>query len=221
MNPTRMPPYNVANDGTGPYAMFQCEQCGREYRTQPVFVEQVTQQVAKSALGGFLRNVPFVGGAAADQVESDQYRTSLTQEELDKAWAEVGRNFQECQACRQVVCLPDFDVQSDFCRNDSPRSTELAAREAEQAGAQAAAFFGGLANAFGVGDAVKAGVAQAQTEQSAQTGASACASCGSAVAAGAKFCANCGTPTAATCTSCGTAVAAGAKFCANCGTPVG
>ncbi len=78
----------------------------------------------------------------------------------------------------------------------------------------------------------------------------ACASCGTANAVGAKFCANCGTsmapPTVACpscnaanpegakfcsscgnalgpahCAGCGTELAAGAKFCAGCGTPVG
>ena len=53
--------------------------------------------------------------------------------------------------------------------------------------------------------------------------AAACASCGGALAAGAKFCANCGTPvpTKAFCTGCGTELAPGAKFCANCGQPAG
>jgi predicted amidophosphoribosyltransferase len=41
------------------------------------------------------------------------------------------------------------------------------------------------------------------------------------MAAGAKFCASCGTPvpTKAFCTGCGQERAAGAKFCANCGQP--
>ena len=49
----------------------------------------------------------------------------------------------------------------------------------------------------------------------------ACASCQTPNAAGAKFCANCGTamPQAKFCASCGTSLAPGAKFCADCGTP--
>jgi Double zinc ribbon len=39
------------------------------------------------------------------------------------------------------------------------------------------------------------------------------------VAAGAKFCAECGTPMAKHCTNCNASLVATAKFCAECGTP--
>ncbi len=45
-----------------------------------------------------------------------------------------------------------------------------------------------------------------------------CGSCGSPVAAGAKFCSECGTPQALACPTCSTPHAVGAKFCAECGT---
>ena len=47
------------------------------------------------------------------------------------------------------------------------------------------------------------------------------ASCGAAMAPGAKFCAECGTPAAQprACASCGKQLQAGAKFCPDCGTP--
>ncbi len=252
MEPTRKAPYSVSNDGTGPYAMFTCESCGRDYRAQPVLVEEVKETIAKSAFGGLLRNIPLVGNAAANQVDNDRYRNTLTNDELEKAWAEVKVNFAECQSCRRIVCIPDFDMASGFCKEDSPRSEELQARDAEQAGAAAASFLGGIANAFGIPDAMKA--AAAQQAAAAQPGAApaapsgwgapaaatpaatpvapaaapaaaapaaTCASCGGALAAGAKFCANCGTPvpTKAFCTGCGKELAPGAKFCANCGQP--
>jgi hypothetical protein len=215
LEPTRLPPYSVYNDGSGPYAMFTCESCGRDYRAQPVLVEEIKESVTKSAFGGFLRNIPIVGDAAANQVENDKYRNTLTKDELDKAWAEVKVNFGECQACRKVVCIPDFDVSSGFCREDSPRSEELMARDAQQAGAAAAGFLSGVANVFGVTDAVKASAAAAAA-------AGACTSCGAALQPGAKFCAGCGTPvpTKAFCANCGAALPAGAKFCAGCGTAV-
>jgi hypothetical protein len=218
VQPTRLPPYSVTNDGTGPYAIFTCESCGRDYRAQPVFVEEVKETIAKSALGGFLRNIPIVGGAAANQVEGDRYRNTLTKDELDKAWADVKVNFAECQSCRKVVCIPDFDVPSGYCREDSPRSEELEVHEAQQAGAAAASFFAGVAGALGVTEAVKAGAAQAVVAAPAAT---TCASCGTALAPGARFCPSCGTAVAAKafCAACGTELAAGAKFCANCGKP--
>jgi hypothetical protein len=232
VEPTRKAPYSVYNDGTGPYAMFTCESCGRDYRAQPVLVQEVKEQITKSAFGGFLRNIPVVGNAAANQVENDRYRNTLTNDELEKAWTEVKVNFAECQSCRRIVCIPDFDVASGFCKEDSPRSEELQQRDAQQAGAAAASFFGGIANAFGIPDAMKAAAAQQQAQQAAgvvpgaatvpAASGGACSSCGGALAPGAKFCANCGTPVPqkAFCTGCGKELAAGAKFCANCGTPV-
>jgi membrane protease subunit (stomatin/prohibitin family) len=47
----------------------------------------------------------------------------------------------------------------------------------------------------------------------------ACANCNAGLAPGAKFCAECGTPTQKHCTNCNAMVSASAKFCAECGTP--
>jgi membrane protease subunit (stomatin/prohibitin family) len=47
-----------------------------------------------------------------------------------------------------------------------------------------------------------------------------CPQCHSAVRAGSKFCAECGTPMAKHCTNCNADLSATAKFCAECGTPV-
>jgi membrane protease subunit (stomatin/prohibitin family) len=46
-----------------------------------------------------------------------------------------------------------------------------------------------------------------------------CANCHSPVQAGAKFCAECGTPMQKHCTNCNASLSASAKFCAECGTP--
>jgi class 3 adenylate cyclase len=45
----------------------------------------------------------------------------------------------------------------------------------------------------------------------------ACGTCGTAYAVGAKFCAECGTPQLAACPSCGATTSLGAKFCPHCG----
>ena len=46
-----------------------------------------------------------------------------------------------------------------------------------------------------------------------------CTACGATNRAGAKFCSECGVPTAAVCPSCGTAMTGG-RFCSECGTPL-
>jgi membrane protease subunit (stomatin/prohibitin family) len=46
-----------------------------------------------------------------------------------------------------------------------------------------------------------------------------CANCHSQVHAGAKFCAECGTPMQKHCTNCNASLSTSAKFCAECGTP--
>ena len=88
----------------------------------------------------------------------------------------------------------------------------------------------------GAGAAADAGVTCASCGTANAAGAKFCANCGTSLApptekcpncaadnaVGAKFCSSCGTSLApAACASCGTELAAGAKFCASCGTAVG
>jgi len=221
MQPSRMPTYSVNNDGTGPYAIFSCERCSREYRSAPSVVQAVTQSVAKSTLGGFLRNIPIVGNTAANQLDNDQYRTSMNQQELAQAWAQMSSSFRECPTCQQIVCTSDYDAIADTCTDDSPRAAEIEAAKAQQA----AAAFKGVADVFGLGGVLSESVAKASAAAaaSAATASTAtCASCGTALASGARFCASCGTPVAQpiTCKQCGTELSEGARFCASCGTPV-
>ena len=245
--PSRMPRYTISNDGMGPYAIFYCDRDNREYRSTPAVAQTVQDGVKRGVLGGLLRNVPVVGWAAANQVENQQYRSSMSQDELNSAFATVVQYFRECPTCHQIVCVPDFDEVSGFCNEDSPRAAEVAAAQAQQAGAMARGF----ADAFGISGAMQRGMANAQAQQAAQAAAGTpatqpvggppspvaaamaaaalnaaasmtpCTNCGTPLAAGTKFCANCGTPVAQakTCANCGTELAAGTKFCANCGTP--
>ena len=225
--PSRMSRYTVSNDGVGPYAIFYCDRDQREYRSTPSVQQTITDSVKRGALGGLLRNVPVVGWAAANQVENQQYRSSMSQDELNTAWGQVSQYFRECPTCHQIVCVPDFDEVSGFCNDDSPRRNEIATAQAQQAGAMVQGF----ANAFGIGAKVQQGMANAAAAQAAQQQAptgppsappSAPPSGGmppevrAAMVAGAMNAASGMTP----CATCGTMLAAGAKFCANCGTPV-
>jgi hypothetical protein len=219
----RMPQHDVRNDGYGPYVMFYCEKCQREYHSTAKAVTTIAQDTAKSVFGGLLRNIPLVGDAVADSVDNntDRYRTSMTDQELNAAWAEVQSNFRECPTCHMVVCIPDFDEVSGFCRDDSPRSQEIAQAQAEQAGA----VLKGFANAFGISDALKHAQEEAQARRMSQAAAQAagliCPQCHSAVQPGQKFCGTCGAPMAppeVACPKCGTLTST--NFCPNCGTKV-
>ena len=61
--------------------------------------------------------------------------------------------------------------------------------------------------------------APAPQQPAAQTATMSCANCESQLPVGAKFCAECGTPTQKHCTNCNASLGATSKFCAECGTP--
>jgi hypothetical protein len=214
----RMARYDVRNDGVGPYATFFCDRCSREYRSQPDVKNTVTNEVGRNVLGGFLRNIPVVGYAAANTVENQnqRYTTTMTPQQLQAAWAQVKDNFHECPTCHQIVCNSDWDAQSGYCADDSPRKGEIAQAEAEQA----AGVMKGFANAFGLGDAIKNA---ADAAKQASTMAARCPKDGTLAKPGTKFCPECGSPmiqpTLATCPKCGQPTG-GAKFCPNCGAKI-
>jgi DNA-directed RNA polymerase subunit M/transcription elongation factor TFIIS len=213
-----MPRYDIRNDGVGPYCVFYCDTCGREFRSQPNIASTVTQDLGRQALGGLLRKVPLVGGDLAENVlgEDARYSYKMTPPQIEQAWKQAQEHFRECPTCLRIVCLSDFDVQSGFCQEDSPRTEEIS----EARGAQAGAALKGFANAFGLGDALK-GVENAVNQ--AQAGLVTCPQCGTNAAAGTKFCPECGAPmsqpAAGKCPQCGAAVGA-AKFCPECGARV-
>lgn len=215
---SHMPRYDIRNDGAGPYAIFYCDICNREFRSQPDVGGAVVQDLGRQALGGLLRKVPLVGSSVATSVvgEDPRYSYKMTPQQLESAWQQVQEHFRECPTCQRIVCLSDFDTQSGYCQEDSPRQEEIA----EARGAQAGAALKGLANAFGLGAAVQQA---SQAVQRAQEQLARCPQCGTVAAAGTKFCPECGTPMAQPasdrCPKCG-AETRGAKFCPECGTRI-
>lgn len=218
MATSRMPRYDVRNDGIGPYAVFYCDKCSREFRSSPDVGGAIAQDIGKQALGGFLKGVPLVGRAAAEGVmgQDPRYRYSLTPQELQSHWKQVEQNFHECPTCKLVVCPSDWDAQTNYCSEDSPRKNEIAKAEAQQAGN----VLKGFADAFGIGDAIKS------ASEAAKRSAGQMATCpkdGTVAPAGTKFCPECGSPmqqpSADLCPKCG-ANAMGAKFCPECGTKI-
>jgi hypothetical protein len=216
---SRMPRYDVRNDGIGPYAVFYCETCSREFRSQPDVVGSVAQDLGKEVASGLLRKVPLFGSAVANSVmgEDPRYSYKMTPQQLDKAWSQVQVQFRECPTCSRIVCLSDFDTRSGFCNEDSPRTNEISEAEGQQAGAA----IKGFAAAFGLGDVMKNVEQAAKTAQNAASQTARCPKDGIMAAPGTKFCPECGTPMIQpqvdACPKCGQPTY-GAKFCPGCGT---
>lgn len=216
--PSRMPRYDVRNDGTGPYAIFYCDQCSREFRSQPNLGGTIASNIGQDITGGLLRKIPLFGDALANNAERNdpRYVYDLTSQQLAEHWNQVKHNFRECTTCNQIVCLSDFDDQAGFCNQDSPRATQIA----EARGQQAGAALKGIAGAFGLGAAFEQA---GRAAQQAMSQVARCPSCSAIANPGTKFCPECGTPmvqpTVATCSKCG-AETHGAKFCPNCGNKI-
>ncbi len=47
---SRMPRYDIRNDGAGPYAIFYCDVCSREFRSQPDLAKRIARILEKSGL---------------------------------------------------------------------------------------------------------------------------------------------------------------------------
>lgn len=218
---SRMPRYDIRNDGAGPYAIFYCDTCNREFRSQPDVAGAITQDLGRSAVSGLLRKVPLVGNTVADNVvgEDPRYTYKMNQGQLESAWKQVQQHFHECPTCQRIVCLSDFDVKSGYCNEDSPRTNEIAEARGEQAGAA----LKGIANAFGLGGVMQQVGQAAQSAERASTQLAHCPSDGTLAAPGTKFCPECGAamiqPAVVKCPKCG-ADTQGGKFCPNCGAKV-
>ncbi len=216
--PSKMPRYDVRNDGVGPYAIFYCDVCNREQRSQPDIGNTVATDIGRQAVSGFLRKVPLVGSAVANNVvgQDPRYSYSLNPQQLQKAWDQVKDRFRECPTCHQIVCLSDFDETSGFCQEHSPRTNEIAEARAEQAGRMVKGF----AAAFGLDQALANAGQAAKAASSAAAQMARCPNDGTLAAPGTKFCPECSTPmvqpVAQVCPKCGKPTG-GAKFCPNCG----
>ena len=188
---SRMTRYDIRNDGAGPYAIFYCDSCGREFRSQPDIANSVKTDIGRGALGGLLRNIPFVGSSVADSVtgEDSRYTYKMTGPQLENAWQQMQAHFGECPTCRRIVCLSDFDAQSGFCNEDSPRAQQID----EGRGAQAGAAIKGFATAFGLGDVFdKARQGAEEAQRQAKGGQARCPNDGTMAPAGTQFCPHCG-----------------------------
>jgi rubrerythrin len=216
---SRMPRYDIRNDGGGPYAIFYCDACYREFRSKPSLANTVAQDIGRQAVSGLLRKV--AGNKLAESVmgEDPRYSMKMTPAQIESAWHQAQDHFRECPTCQRIVCLADFDTVSGCCQEDSPRTEEIAEARRVQAGAA----LKGIATAFGLGEVIKEASQAAETASRVLNHMARCPVDGLLAAPGTKFCPECGTalvqPASDACPSCGEATQ-GAKFCPNCGTRI-
>jgi len=115
----------------------------------------------------------------------------MTPAQVDSAWNQVQVNFHECPTCQRIVCLSDFDTQSGFCQEDSPRSQQIT----EARSAQAGAALKGFASPFGLGEAIdKAKQAAKEPSKRAAATLACCPKDGTTASVGTKFSPECGSP---------------------------
>lgn len=160
---------------------------------------------------------------------------------LENSIAEKQAKLQGAQGDKAVMGL----LGEDWARQQSATIlTELAknpgaggvasAGAAAGVGLAAGSVFGDMASQMftrpvqPAGDPMAGNVGRNRTsrfspaEPAAQAATETCPGCGASVAAGAKFCPECGNrlaPQQVPCSGCGTAIASTAKFCPECGTP--
>src|SRR5690242_21068828 len=117
----RMPRYDIRNEGAGPYAVFYCDKCAREFHSQVVIPSNDVTNLGRTVLEGLLRNIPVVGYDVANNVQDPRYMTTMSADQLQHAWQQVEEFFHECPTCRMLVCVTDWDPDTGTCKDDRPR----------------------------------------------------------------------------------------------------
>jgi rubrerythrin len=188
---------------------FNCERCGNGYMS--TFQRNVTGMAgdALRAASGLLGGV---FGRAADSAYDVQRMIGGPAHDaaLRRAVEEMKPLFHQCQRCGQWVCQDVcWNSERNQCVNCSPKmDQEIAAIESEGTIQQL--------RQKAMSEVDLTGGVQLQSTAAAKT----CPQCSASVAAGHKFCAECGANVNAPrqCPSCGVEAKPGVKFCGECGT---
>lgn len=201
---------------------FYCDLCREGYKTR--FIECKSNKkgrffrslgnlasAAGSMAGGKLGSLGYGLDRGSDVIsERFQGMSADWHKEHEPAFEtaqnEAKGHFKRCPRCKKYVCDNDWNEEAGLCVGEAPReSTEVAAARAEKMvedikeKAKNTTVFTG-------------NIEQRQTL---------CPACNKPAGEG-KFCNNCGAPlTQAKCSRCGAALAAGTRFCGECGNKVG
>jgi hypothetical protein len=203
--------YHDHSNGSGYQFEFFCDKCGNGHRsgfqTSGIGLASSLLKAAGSIFGGGLSQAGWAGDHVKDALRGPAWDSAF-----GKAIEECKPFFRQCTRCGIWAC-PEvcWNEARGLCENCAPDLTEQAA-------------------------SIQAHVAVEQTWEKARAGdqtrgldvkdqevavGSGCRKCQAALAAGAKFCAQCGTPAEVAgpkfCSQCGGQLAAGSRFCAQCG----
>ena len=216
--------YDDLSTDRGYQFKFHCDKCGNGFMSR--FQPSVT-----GTAGSLLRAAGNIFGGWASSAGNSAYELQRAvggkahDEALQKAVEEGKQHFHQCSRCGRWVC-PEvcWNASAGQCEGCAPDyQEELASSHAhakaeatrEQLNEKARATDYASKIDLSAGATVKA---PAPAVQQGATGA-ACISCGAEVGK-AKFCPECGTPTAparATCAGCGHQPEGAPKFCPECG----
>jgi len=200
--------YDDLSTDRGYQFRFHCDKCGNghmsEYEASVMGTAAGLLQAAGNLFGGML------GSAGSSAYEVQRAVGGKGHDDALRKAVQAGKQyFKQCSRCGRWVC-PDvcWNAKAGQCEDCAPdEQEELAAQKAQAAREQI----------------------YAKTREQDYTSdldfgkhaVAACTSCGAKMAAGVKFCAECGTPAAAAkpkfCSGCGAKLEAGAKFCPECG----
>ncbi len=192
---------------------FFCDRCGNGFRTRfkPFALGSVTGvlDTASSLLGGLFGQAANVSGRM-----TEAQREQARQQALIEAIAELKPHFKQCPKCMAWVCTKTcWNDKRGLCKNCAPDlQVEMSAMQSARA----------VEKAF-ENSAADAEDTQLVTGSWSDKKVASCPTCSAPLAAGAKFCPECGAKINAEkhCTECGAKLAPGAKFCAECGTKAG
>ncbi|HYV97274.1 MAG TPA: zinc ribbon domain-containing protein [Gemmatimonadaceae bacterium] len=194
--------YTDLSSNRGYQFKFFCQKCGNGYLSTFKPNSIGTAAAAANAVSSFLGGIFGRAAAGAQQLEA-LVAGSQHDAALKAAVDEIGPSFKQCSRCGNWVCEQVcWNAKAGLCETCAP------ALEEEKASAQA----------YAARDQVNADVRAPSPPPPGATAAP-CRNCG-ADTKQAKFCPECGTPTALavrTCTKCGASVQGGAKFCPECG----
>ncbi len=193
--------YTDLSDAQGYQFEFRCDVCGTGYRSQFIRSKLGTAGALLEGAGSVLGGLFGRASNAADRARDITDRQARD-DALKQASNEIMSLFTRCTRSNDWVDESCWNEARGLCVRCAPKlAGEMEATRAEVEIQQ-------MRQAM-----------QGETVFSGDTSARAtvCPGCGKPVGSE-KFCSNCGTPLGTPkCTSCGADMAAGARFCGNCG----